>query len=80
MAAIVLADHALRGVRHAIVLGRAAAAYLAVGPEGGFSAAEGEQMQNGGVAAVRLGPRVLRTETAAMAALASLQVLWGDYR
>lgn len=51
---------------------------LAVGPEGGFSAAEGEQMQNGGVAAVRLGPRVLRTETAAPAAVAILQCLKGD--
>jgi len=51
---------------------------LAVGPEGGFSAAEGEQMEAGGVAAVRLGPRILRTETAAPAALAILQCLGGD--
>jgi len=51
---------------------------LAVGPEGGFSAAEVERMQTGGVTAVRLGPRILRTETAAPAAVAILQCLNGD--
>jgi 16S rRNA (uracil1498-N3)-methyltransferase len=52
---------------------------LAVGPEGGFS--EQEQMALGqyGFVAVRLGPRVLRTETAALAALAALQSCWGDF-
>jgi 16S rRNA (uracil1498-N3)-methyltransferase len=33
-----------------------------------------------GFQAVRLGPRVLRTETAGLAALAALQALWGDFR
>jgi len=51
---------------------------LAVGPEGGFSKAEGEQMKAMGVAPVRLGPRILRTETAAPAAVAILQCLGGD--
>jgi len=51
---------------------------LAVGPEGGFSVAEAEQMKAGGVAGVRLGPRILRTETAAPAAVAILQCLGGD--
>jgi len=51
---------------------------LAVGPEGGFSAAEVERMRAGGVARVRLGPRILRTETAAPAAVAILQCLGGD--
>jgi len=32
-----------------------------------------------GFVAVRLGPRVLRTETAALAALAAINTLWGDY-
>lgn len=51
---------------------------LAVGPEGGFSAAEVEQLRAGGVESVRLGPRILRTETAAPAAVAILQCLGGD--
>jgi len=51
---------------------------LAVGPEGGFSEAEVERMRAGGVVGVRLGPRILRTETAAPAAVAVLQCLAGD--
>lgn len=51
---------------------------LAVGPEGGFSESELEAMQRAGVAAVSLGPRVLRTETAAPAAVAILQFREGD--
>jgi 16S rRNA (uracil1498-N3)-methyltransferase len=51
---------------------------LAVGPEGGFSELELAQMQAHGVREVRLGPRILRTETAAPAALAVLQSLVGD--
>jgi 16S rRNA (uracil1498-N3)-methyltransferase len=35
--------------------------------------------QSRGFQAVRLGPRVLRTETAALAALAAIQTLWGDF-
>jgi len=49
---------------------------VAVGPEGGFSAAELAQL--GTVERVRIGPRVLRTETAGPAALAILQALAGD--
>ncbi len=52
---------------------------LAVGPEGGFSAGELDRMQAGGVLPVGMGPRVLRTETAAPAALAVLQALGGDF-
>jgi 16S rRNA (uracil1498-N3)-methyltransferase len=33
-----------------------------------------------GMTAVRLGPRVLRTETAALASLATINALWGDFR
>jgi 16S rRNA (uracil1498-N3)-methyltransferase len=53
---------------------------LLSGPEGGFSGQEVAAARRAGFVGVRLGPRVLRTETAAVAALASLQVLWGDYR
>ena len=52
---------------------------LAVGPEGGFSDQEHSALQQGGFVAVKLGPRVLRTETAALAALAALQTCWGDF-
>jgi 16S rRNA (uracil1498-N3)-methyltransferase len=53
---------------------------LLAGPEGGFEAAERESALRAGFVGVRLGPRVLRTETAALAALAAIQTLWGDYR
>ncbi len=53
---------------------------LLVGPEGGLSAVEREAARQAGFTGVRLGPRILRTETAPLAALAAIQVLWGDYR
>jgi 16S rRNA (uracil1498-N3)-methyltransferase len=51
---------------------------LLVGPEGGLAEAEVELARRAGFEAVALGPRVLRTETAAIAALALLQGLAGD--
>ena len=51
---------------------------LLIGPEGGFSAREFDDAEIAGFAAVSLGPRILRTETAALAALAAAQTLWGD--
>jgi 16S rRNA (uracil1498-N3)-methyltransferase len=53
---------------------------LLVGPEGGFSPAEGELARLAGFRAVSLGPRVLRTETAGLAALAALGATSGDLR
>jgi 16S rRNA (uracil1498-N3)-methyltransferase len=52
---------------------------LLAGPEGGFAPAEKAAACAAGFAPVRLGPRVLRTETAALAALAAMQALWGDF-
>jgi len=52
---------------------------LAVGPEAGFSDAEERLLQRAGFVPVRLGPRILRTETAALAALAALNALAGDF-
>lgn len=51
---------------------------LLAGPEGGFAPAERETAYAAGCTGMRLGPRVLRTETAAVAALAALQALHGD--
>jgi 16S rRNA (uracil1498-N3)-methyltransferase len=50
-----------------------------IGPEGGLSEAEVEQAKAAGFHAARLGPRVLRTETAPVVALAVAQQLWGDF-
>lgn len=52
---------------------------LLVGPEGGLSEAEVQQAGKHGFLGLRLGPRVLRTETAGVAALAAMQALWGDW-
>jgi 16S rRNA (uracil1498-N3)-methyltransferase len=51
---------------------------LLIGPEGGLDDDELIAAQKAGFMPVRLGPRVLRTETAAVAALTVLQALWGD--
>lgn len=54
-------------------------AALLIGPEGGLSSAEITHCQQQGFQPWQLGPRVLRTETAPVAALALLQVQFGDY-
>jgi 16S rRNA (uracil1498-N3)-methyltransferase len=51
---------------------------LLIGPEGGLSPAERALAVDAGFKPVRMGPRVLRTETAAIAALSALQALLGD--
>ena len=53
---------------------------LLVGPEGGLAPREVERAVAAGFAGLRLGPRVLRTETAALVALGVLQARWGDLR
>lgn len=50
-----------------------------IGPEGGLSDTEVDQAQDAGFLPARLGPRVLRTETAPVVALAVAQQLWGDF-
>jgi 16S rRNA (uracil1498-N3)-methyltransferase len=57
---------------------RAAACLLLVGPPGGFEEREVEAACGAGFQATSLGPRVLRTETAALAAVAAVQLRWGD--
>jgi 16S rRNA (uracil1498-N3)-methyltransferase len=52
---------------------------LAIGPEGGWSTADMATLAAAGFVGARLGPRVLRTETAGIAAIAALQALAGDF-
>jgi len=52
---------------------------VAIGPEGGWSALDRQQLHAAGFQGLRLGPRILRTETAGLAALAALQLQWGDF-
>ncbi len=51
---------------------------IAIGPEGGWSARDRETLRSAGFMGLRLGPRVLRTETAGLAAIAALQAKFGD--
>ena len=52
---------------------------LLIGAEGGFTQAESDTALRCGFIPIRMGSRVLRTETAAIAGLAALQTLWGDF-
>jgi len=52
---------------------------LLIGCEGGFSPQEQQAALSCGFTGIQLGKRVLRTETAALAALAAMQTLWGDF-
>ncbi len=54
--------------------------HLVIGPEGGLSERDHAQLRAAGFVGLRLGPRILRTETAGLAALAAMQVLAGDFR
>ena len=54
-------------------------AVLLVGAEGGFSRPESDTAISCGFVPIRIGARVMRTETAAIAGLAVLQTLWGDF-
>ncbi|MEW9573728.1 16S rRNA (uracil(1498)-N(3))-methyltransferase [Rhodanobacter sp. Si-c] len=56
-----------------------AGALLVVGPEGGLGERDAVALHEAGFRGLRLGPRILRTETAGLAALAALQALHGDF-
>lgn len=57
----------------------ASAIHLLIGPEGGLSADEIDLATQRHFQSIVLGPRILRTETAALTAIASMQLLWGDF-
>ena len=73
---LVLAPRAAHGTR---LTGEEKSVAFAVGPEGGFSPEEIDLAEEAGWLAVLLGPRVLRTETAGIAAAVWLNTLTGDY-
>jgi len=52
---------------------------LAVGPEGGLTADEETILEQAGFLSLRMGKRILRTETAALATIAAIQTHWGDF-
>ena len=54
--------------------------WVACGPEAGFDAGEAQQFVEAGWTPVTIGPRTLRTETAALMAVAIIQSQWGDLR
>jgi 16S rRNA (uracil1498-N3)-methyltransferase len=53
--------------------------HLLIGPEGGLSPGEIELANHNNFQSIVLGPRILRTETAALTAISSMQTLWGDF-
>lgn len=53
--------------------------HLLIGPEGGLTDDEISRGVQKGLTPIRLGPRILRTETASVAVLSALQTLWGDF-
>jgi 16S rRNA (uracil1498-N3)-methyltransferase len=53
--------------------------HVLIGPEGGWTEVELAAARVAGCTSIRLGPRVLRTESAGLAVVAALQTLWGDF-
>jgi len=74
---LLLAPSATESLGH---VAPAASMEILVGPEGGFTPEEASAALAAGFCAVRLGPRILRTETAGPAMLAAMNALWGDWQ
>ena len=53
---------------------------ILIGPEGGLTPEERDLAVQHGFQGLRLGPRIMRTETAPLATIAAIQTLWGDFR
>ena len=76
---LLLWEQATKGLREVIDCRAAPRSVLvAIGPEGSWSEQEVQRARQEGFVAVRFGPRILRTDTAGIAALAVLQSRWGD--
>ena len=52
---------------------------LMIGPEGGWATNEEQAAFDAGFKSITLGKRILRTETAGLAAISAIQTLWGDF-
>ncbi|WP_371370634.1 16S rRNA (uracil(1498)-N(3))-methyltransferase [Sporomusa aerivorans] len=69
---------AAEGLKQVLAAGKKQACMLFIGPEGGFSSGEVNLCQQHGAKIVSMGPRIMRTETAALAALVSVMYECGD--
>jgi 16S rRNA (uracil1498-N3)-methyltransferase len=76
---LVLWEESARPLREVLPETPPAGMALLIGPEGGFAAEEIASVVAAGFAPVHLGPRILRTETAGLAASAVLQFVYGDW-
>jgi 16S rRNA (uracil1498-N3)-methyltransferase len=79
-ARVVLLETAGHASLPALPLGGARELLLLVGPAGGFEPQEARALLDAGFRPASLGPRILRAETAAVAAVAIAQAAWGDLR
>lgn len=76
---LILAPDTVNGLMTLTPPARDVGVGLLIGPEGGWAPEELASAEAAGFRPLRLGPRVLRTETAGMAAVAAIQALWGDF-
>jgi 16S rRNA (uracil1498-N3)-methyltransferase len=74
----ILLDHRSRLTLHQLEPPQTAVSIL-IGPEGGLTSLELQLAMQEGFIGVRLGPRIMRTETAPLAAIAAVQAIWGDF-
>lgn len=66
------------GAQRLSELGKSDSICFIIGPEGGFDIEEKELMNKHGIKPLAMGPRILRTETAGITAIAAVAALWGD--
>jgi len=66
------------GAQRLSKIGQSDSICFIIGPEGGFDAEEKELMNKRGITPLAMGPRILRTETAGITAIAAVTALWGD--
>lgn len=76
---LMLSTRAAEGLRNRPQPPSDADVVICIGPEGGFTPEEETAMLHTNFAPLHLGKRIFRTETAALAAIAAMQALWGDY-
>ncbi len=75
---IIFYEKESKGLKEVLNLSPSGEVYVFIGPEGGWHEKEVEMLKRAGAISAGLGNRILRTETAALTALAILQYQWGD--